>query len=104
MIDEYNDAIRDAAATNDDVFLVDIYQLFVEISNSGYNFGDITYTIDLISFNPDGSIQLNLTQTLFSFDGLHPREIGYTAIGNAFIEKINSMLNAQIPLITPSDL
>jgi len=104
LIDEYNDTIMAAAAANANVFLVDIYQLFVEIANSGYIFGDVAYTTDLISFNPDGSIQLNLTQTLFSFDGLHPKEIGYAAIGNVFIEKINSTLSAQIPLITPSDL
>jgi lysophospholipase L1-like esterase len=104
LIGDYNDVINHSAGFFNNVHHVDIHQLFVNINTSGYNFGDINYTTDLITFNQDGSIQLNLTQTLFSFDGLHPIGIGYAAIANAFIERINAVLNSQLDLVTPADL
>jgi lysophospholipase L1-like esterase len=104
LIQQYNSRIQTTANSYSQVYMVDIHGLFKDISNSGYNFGETVYTPDLITFDNNGEIQLNLTGTLFSFDGLHPNAIGYSAIANAYINKINTILNASLPFVELSDL
>lgn len=38
-----------------------------------------------------------LTGGIFSYDGVHPTNIGYAVVANAFIEAINARYNAEIP-------
>jgi lysophospholipase L1-like esterase len=104
LIQQYNSRIQTTANSYNQVYMVDIHGLFKDISNNGYYFGETVYTPDLITFDNNGEIQLNLTGTLFSFDGLHPNAIGYSAIANAYIEKINTILNANLPFVKLSDL
>jgi lysophospholipase L1-like esterase len=104
LIQQYNNQIQTAANSYNQVYMVDIHGMFKDISNSGFHFGDAVYTSDLIAFDGNGDIQLNLGNTLFSFDGLHPNKIGYAAITNTFIEKINTILNASLSFVEITDL
>lgn len=99
IIRDYNDIIEDIANSNSQLYLVDIYSLFKEIAQNGYDIGGINYTNDLISFDEQGVLSINLLTTLFSYDGLHPNQYGYISIANAFIEEINSKFDAGIPLV-----
>ncbi|MEE9190129.1 MAG: SGNH/GDSL hydrolase family protein [Candidatus Neomarinimicrobiota bacterium] len=104
LIQQYNDRIQTVANSYSQVYMIDIHGMFKDISNNGFLFGDAVYTPDLIAFTDNGEIQLKVISTMFSFDGLHPNKIGYAAITNAFIEKINTILNASLPLVEISDL
>ena len=104
VINQYNDIIEDIANSNDQLYLVDIYSIFKEIANNGYELSGADYTKDLISFDSDGNINLNLIYRLFGYDALHPNSFGYASIANSFIEMINLSLNANLPLVTSSDL
>jgi lysophospholipase L1-like esterase len=104
LIQQYNIRILELINSYNQVYIIDIHGMFKNISNSGFHFGDTVYTSDLIAFDGNGEIQLNWTNTLFSFDGLHPNAIGYAAIANAFIEKINTILNASLSFVEISDL
>jgi hypothetical protein len=96
-IKDYNEIIETIANSNNQLYLVDIYSIFKNIADDGYTIDDVKYTNDLIFFNEQG-LNLNLVNTLFSYDGLHPNRYGYICIANSFIEKINSTFNASIPL------
>lgn len=98
VIKDYNDIIEDIINSNNQLYLVDIYSIFKNIADDGYIIDGVKYTNDLIFFNEQG-LNLNLVNTLFSYDGLHPNRYGYTSIANSFIEKINSSFNASIPLV-----
>jgi len=97
VIKDYNEIIEDIVSSNNQLYLVDIYAIFKDIALNGYDIDGINYTNDLIFFNEQG-LNLNLVNTLFSYDALHPNQYGYISIANAFIEKINSTFNASIPL------
>lgn len=94
---DYNNIIEDIVNKNSQLYLVDIYNLFKDIEVNGYKVGGIKYTKDVITFDENGIPNLNFVP-LFSLDGLHPNQYGYTAIANTFIEKTNSSFNADIPL------
>jgi len=104
IIDEYNVIIENTANANTQVYLVDIYSIFKDIAQNGYTLNGINYTADLIYFDVAGVLNLNLANTLFSFDALHPNKFGYASLANSFIDVINSSLNANLPLVTSSDL
>ncbi len=105
IIDEYNVIIQNIANSNNQLYLVDMYSIFKNIAENGYTVGGINYTVELIYFNSNGDMNLNLVNTLFSYDALHPNKFGYASFANSFIEVINSSLNADIPLVTTlSDL
>jgi len=97
IINEYNDIIEAVVAANNQFYLVDMYTLFKEIAANGYEIDGDTYTNELIYFDNEGLLNLNLIYSLFSYDGLHPNQYGYTSIANAFIEEINSIFGANIP-------
>lgn len=103
IIDEYNVIIQNIANSNNQLYLVDMYSIFKNIAENGYEFGGIIYTADLIYFDADGLLNLNLISTLFSFDALHPNKFGYASFANSFIEVINSSLNADLPLVTTDE-
>ena len=104
VIAAYNSAIQVRAAAYSHVQVVDIYGRFQEISTSGFEFGTITYTPVLVSFDDRGNFVLNTTASLFSFDGLHPNRVGYAAVANTFIEVMNSAYGAEIPPVEPQDM
>jgi len=104
IIDEYNVIIENIANSNNQVYLVDIYSIFKDITQNGYDLNGINYTADLIYFDATGVLNLNLANTLFSFDALHPNKFGYASLANSFIDVINSSLNSTLPLVSSSDL
>ena len=104
IIDEYNIIIQNIANSNDQLNLVDMYTIFKGIADNGYTIDGINYTADLIYFDADGLLNLNLLTTLFSYDALHPNKFGYLSFANSFIDVINSSLNANLSLVTSSDL
>jgi len=104
IIDEYNVIIENIANANTQLYLVDIYSSFKNIAQNGYTLDNINYTADLIFFDVDGVLNLNLTNTLFSYDALHPNKFGYASLANSFLEVINLSLSANLPLVTSSDL
>lgn len=104
IIDQYNNIIKNIANANNQLYLVDMYSTFKDIAENGYILDGTTYTAELIYFDADGLLNLNLLNTLFSYDALHPNKFGYASFANSFIEVINSSLNANLPLITSSDL
>ncbi|MFC1784746.1 SGNH/GDSL hydrolase family protein [Candidatus Neomarinimicrobiota bacterium] len=98
ILNEYNDIIGDIVNQNTQLHLVDIYTLFKNIELNGCQIGGIKYTKDVITFDENGIPNLNFV-SLFSLDGLHPNQFGYTCIANTFIEKINSIFNTDISII-----
>ena len=104
IIDQYNDIIKNVANSNNQLYLVDMYSIFNDIADNGYTIDGTNYTADLIYFDVGGLLNLNLLTTLFSYDALHPNKYGYASFANSFIEVINSTLNANLPLVTSSDL
>jgi len=105
IIDEYNVIIQNIANANNQLYLVDMYTIFKNIAANGYTLDGITYNTDLINFTSGGVLDIGpLSTTLFSYDALHPNKYGYTSFANSFIEKINSSLNANLPLVTNNDL
>lgn len=104
IIDQYNDIIQNIANSNNQLYLLDMYSIFKDIAENGYTLDGTKYTAELIYFDADGLLNLNLLNTLFSYDALHPNKFGYASFANSFIEVINSSLNANLPLVTSSDL
>ena len=94
---DYNDIIVNIVNQNPQLYLVDLYNLFKDIELDGYTIGGINYTKDVFTFDENGVPGFNFVP-LFSLDGLHPNQYGYTAVANTFIEKINSTFDANIPL------
>lgn len=104
VINQYNDIIESIANSNNQLNLIDIYSIFKGIADNGYELSGANYTNDLIFFDTDGNLNLNLVYRLFGFDALHPNSFGYASIANSFIEVINSSLKANLPLVTSTDL
>ena len=104
IIDQFNDIIKNVANSNNQLHLVDMYSIFNDIADNGYTIDGTNHTADLIYFDANGLLNLNLLTTLFSYDALHPNKFGYASFANSFIEVINSTLNADLPLVTSSDL
>ncbi len=96
IINDYNRIIEQIVNSNGQLHLVDVYTLFKNIAQDGYEINDEIYSKDIIYFDEDGT--LGFHKTLFSFDGLHPNQFGYMSIANAFIEKINLTFGANIPV------
>lgn len=101
IIDQYNDIIKNIANSNNQIYLVDMYSIFKNISVNGYTLDGINYLTDIIFFDSEGV--LNFANTLFSIDALHPNKYGYASFANSFIEVINSSLNANLPMVTDRD-
>jgi hypothetical protein len=80
---DVNAAIASIAAARN-IPVVDIAGTFAEY-RLGRNFGGIVLSPAFI------------TGGLFSFDGVHPTDIGYSIIANAFIREINESWDRRIP-------
>ncbi len=90
----YNQTIEDQI-TGAGGLVVDINGIFADIAAHGYHIGGITLTTSFLS----GGI--------FSADGVHPSNIGYTIIADAFIRKLNEVVFVPQPdfnhvLFTPN--
>lgn len=81
---EYNAAII-AAANQRDIPLADITGFFTRVSN-GIDIGGVRLTNSYI------------TGGIYSFDGFHLTDIGYTLFANEFIKAINRGYRTRIPL------
>ena len=82
----YNQTIAtDIAALGPTGLLVDINGIFDDIAAHGYHIGGLTLTTSFLS----GGI--------FSADGVHPSNIGYTIIADAFIRKLNELVFVEQP-------
>ena len=105
IIDQYNNIIENIANSNNQLYLVDAYSLFKNIKENGYTIDGVNYSANLINFDSEGILDIStLAITLFSYDALHPNKFGYASLANSFIEVINLSLNADLPLVTSSDL
>jgi lysophospholipase L1-like esterase len=72
----HNRAIRDISEANG-VTVVDMNQFVADITANGYLVGGLKLTADY------------LTGGLYSYDGIHPTDLGYAVIANEFIRVIN---------------
>ena len=105
IIDEYNVIIQNITNSNNQLYLVDMYSIYKNIAENGYSIDGVQYNADLINFDSGGNLDIGpLATTLFSYDALHPNKFGYVSFANSFIEVINSILNADLPLVSSSDL
>jgi lysophospholipase L1-like esterase len=84
FIDAYNEII-DAEIAAAGGIVVDIHEIFNEISQHGYHVGGITLTSAF------------LRGGIFSADGFHPSSIGYTIVADYFIRAMNAELGLAIP-------
>ena len=102
VINEYNVIIQNIVNSNSQVYLVDMYSIFKNITTNGYTFDGVKYLTEIIFFDSAGA--LSFANTLFSIDGLHPNKVGYASFANSFIDKINTTLNANLPIVTDDHL
>jgi lysophospholipase L1-like esterase len=84
-IDEYNAAI-DAVASANGLTVLDINHMFTQIVNGEYmTFGGWFPTADF------------LLGGVFSYDGIHPQNIGYALVAMELIDHINEVFGTSIP-------
>ncbi|HVS03155.1 MAG TPA: SGNH/GDSL hydrolase family protein [Thermoanaerobaculia bacterium] len=69
--------------------LADIEAFFEDVKDDGYRVGGVDFTTDF------------LVGGVFSFDGVHPTDLGYAVAANVFLAAINEHYDARIP---PVDL
>jgi lysophospholipase L1-like esterase len=85
-IDAYN-AVIASAASQANAALVDNHAFFDEVATEGISLGGVDYSAAFLS----GGI--------FSYDGVHPADLGYALVANRFIESINEHYDVDIPLV-----
>jgi len=89
---EYNQVISDAAAARN-IPVADIKGLFDKFASpTGYRVGPFTFSASYIAGG------------LFSLDGFHMTDLGYTLFANQYIRAINSGYNTSIPLASIASL
>ncbi len=89
----YNHSIRTIAASMNNVYLIDAYELFEQIKANGY-------------FVPGSNPMTTsyLSGSFFSLDGIHPTPKGYGVIANEILKFINQQFGADIPLVAIQNL
>lgn len=85
----YNQVIANAAERHGWA-LVDTNGVLADIAEDGLRIGGIEYSSEF------------LTGGLFSFDGVHPTQMGYAISANEFIKSINSTYGLNVPLVNLS--
>jgi hypothetical protein len=83
----FNQIISGIAQTPPGIPLIDINALLNELNVSGVD----GYSGRFVFFAPGN--------TAFSLDGVHPSSGGYAIVANKFIEKINQVLEVDLPVI-----
>jgi len=86
LVNGYNQIIS-ALAANFGYAVVDINSVFSNVATNGL-------VVDGMQFSTQ-----YIFGGLFSLDGVHPSNYGYTLVANEFIKVINNKYNASIPLI-----
>lgn len=84
-------AVVDSVALRPFVAKVDIHDFFQDIARNGYPFGSRVYTSAFVRGG------------LFSLDGVHPNDFGYSLMTNQMITAINARFGSAIPLVNPAD-
>jgi hypothetical protein len=82
---DYNLIIAATAAKSHAV-VVDVNTLFAHIAKHGYKTGEHQLTAQYLG-------------GIFSLDAVHPANTGYAILANAFIDRMNCELHANIPLV-----
>lgn len=85
-VQAYNNIIR-AVATEKNAAFVDSQALLINAAAGRVGVGGVQLTPAF------------LTGGIFSYDGVHPNEVGYALLANEFIKAINSQFNAKIPQV-----
>ncbi len=85
-IDGFNNAIKTVVGSSDRVVLLDINSIFNNIVKTG-------------GITEDGITLTPTIGSLFSFDGVHPTNRGYTVVTNEIIDLLNSTFGANIQRI-----
>jgi hypothetical protein len=85
-IDAYN-AVIASAASQANAALVDNHAFFDEVATEGISLGGVDYSAAFLS----GGI--------FSYDGVHPADLGYALVASRFIAAINERYDVDIPLV-----
>ncbi len=86
----YNNTIQ-LLANNFDVPVADMNKFFNEIATSGLIWNGADFSVEFVSGG------------LFSLDGVHPTQKGYSLIANKFIEIINRNYSASVPSLDIND-
>lgn len=82
----FDAAIQTAAAANN-VQVVDTTALFQDIKTNGRTYGGVTVTTTF------------LTGGFFSYDGIHPSNVGYAITADEIVKVINSTYGANVPRV-----
>jgi hypothetical protein len=85
-VDAYNEAIL-AVAVPRGIPVADANSILQEATETGLDIGGVTYTTEFI------------TGGLVGLDGIHPTDLGYAILANAFIEAINGAYGSAIPRV-----
>ena len=80
----YNGAVASEAAARG-YGVLDLHKTLSDIFLYGYDFAGVHYSSAYI------------TGGLFSLDGVHPNDLGYSIVANALIDVVNTKWGAQIP-------
>ncbi len=83
-VGQYNDVIF-AAGARFDIPVVDFSSFFKGVVQHGLHYGGVELGTAF------------LTGGMFSYDGVHPTDIGYSVIANEFIRTINAAYGSEIP-------
>jgi hypothetical protein len=90
-IAEYNEVILSTAMSVGAAHW-DAYAAFSDIAVEGVEVGGINLNAGF------------LTGGLFSYDGVHPSELGYGVVANFFVATINAHFGASVPMVDLRDL
>ncbi len=102
LTDSQQTRINDRVAEYNEVILAramavgaahwDAHAAFSDIAIEGVEIGGINFNADF------------LTGGLFSYDGVHPSEIGYGVVANFFVETVNAHFGSSVPMVDLRDL
>ena len=95
---EYNQVINDAASARN-IPVADINGLFNKFAKKDQNGQYVGYQVGPFNFTPS-----YITGGLFSFDGFHMTDLGYTLFANQYIRTINAAYGTHIPLASITTL
>jgi hypothetical protein len=85
-VDGDNQAIKDICQAAG-IPVVDINGILKDIAQNGRNVGGVKLTASF------------LTGGIFSYDGVHPSDLGYAIVANEWISKINSEAGGSLPAV-----
>jgi lysophospholipase L1-like esterase len=90
-VENFNSTIASLAAARS-IPVVDVNGFLADVAANGYYVAGLEFTTEMV------------TGGLFSYDGVHPSDLGYAIVANQFIETINNEFNASIPFVNVVDM